>query len=86
MEQCGELTFPIMSKLIEPDDVITVTDEEMIQATKLVFKRMKLVVELAAGAAVAALLSDKMKTNYPELNNIGVILCGGNIDIDNLPF
>lgn len=86
MEQCGELTFGVMSKLIKPDDVITVTDDEMIQATKLVFKRMKLVVELAAGATVAAVMSNKMKNDYPELKNVGVILCGGNIDIDNLPF
>jgi serine racemase len=86
MEQCGVLTFPIMHKYIDADDVFTVTDEEMIQATKLVFKRMKLVIELSAGAAVAAVLSNKMINNYPNLKNIGVLLCGGNIDIDKLPF
>lgn len=47
MEQCGSLTFPIIKKYV--DDVFTVSDGEMIEATKLVFKRMKLVVELAAG-------------------------------------
>ncbi|RNA31920.1 serine racemase [Brachionus plicatilis] len=85
-EMCGELTFPIISRHILPDDVFTVTDDDMIEATKFIFKRMKMVIELSAGAAVAAVLSDKMKNNYPSLKNIGVILCGGNIDIDNLPW
>lgn len=85
-QMCGELTFPIIRKNIQPDDVFTITDDQMIEATKFIFKRMKMVVELSAGAAVAAVLSDKMKNNYPNLKNIGVILCGGNIDIDNLPW
>jgi serine racemase len=38
------------------------------------------------GAAVSAALSNKMKNNYPDLKNIGVIVCGGNIDIDKLPW
>lgn len=86
MEQCGQLTFPLMKKYIEADDVFTVTDSEMIEATRFIFKRMKLVIELSAGAAVAAAMSDKMKNNYPNIKSVGVVLCGGNIDIDNLPF
>ncbi|CAF0866234.1 unnamed protein product [Brachionus calyciflorus] len=83
-EICGELTFPILSNYV--DDVFTVSDEEMIEATKFVFKRMKMVIELSAGAAVAAVMSEKMKLNYPQLKNVGVILCGGNINIDKLPW
>lgn len=86
LEQCGEMTFPIMKKFIEPDDVITVTDSEMIEATKLIFKRMKLVIELSAGAAVAAVMSDEFKAKYLEIKNVGIIVCGGNIDIDKLPW
>lgn len=85
-EMCGELTFPILKDHVQADDVFTVSDEEMIEATKFVFKRMKMVIELSAGAAVAAVLSDKMKKNYSDLKNVGVILCGGNIDVDNLPW
>ena len=80
-EQCGTLTFPIINKWVEPNDVITVTDEEMIEATNFVLQRMKIVIELSAGAAVAAVMSQKMKNNYPELKNIGVILCGGNVEV-----
>lgn len=85
-EQCGVLTFPILSQHVQPDDVFSVNDQEMIEATKFIFKTMKLVIELSAGAAVAALLSNKMKENYPDIKNVGVILCGGNIDISNLPW
>ena len=38
-----------MNSLIEADDVLTVSDMEMIEATKLIFKRMKCVIELSAG-------------------------------------
>lgn len=85
-EMCGELTFPIIKQNIKADDVFSISDDQMIEATKFVFERMKLVIELSAGAAVAAVMSDKMKNNYPSLKNIGVILCGGNIDIKNLPW
>lgn len=85
LQQCGQLTFPIMCDLVE-DDVFIQSDESMIKAARFLFERMKIVVELAAGAACAAVLSDKMKLNYPELKHIGVILCGGNIDVDNLPW
>lgn len=52
MNQVGVETFPIIQRYVEPDDVFTVTDEEMIAATNMVFKRMKLVVELSAGMSV----------------------------------
>jgi serine racemase len=81
-ELCGTLTFPIISKWVESKDVITVSDDEMIKWTNFVLERMKMVIELSAGAAVAAVMSDRMKNDYPELKNIGVILCGGNIGIN----
>ncbi len=46
-EQCGALTFPVLSRFV--DDVFTVSDAEMIEATRVVFERMKLVIELSAG-------------------------------------
>ncbi len=46
-EQCGVLTFPVLSRYV--DDVFTVSDPEMIEATKIVMERMKLVSELSAG-------------------------------------
>jgi serine racemase len=61
-------------------------DEDMIHGMRLGFERMKLVVEPASGAAIAAACSDKMKGLDRGLSKVGVILCGGNVDLDQLPF
>ena len=44
----------------------------------------KLVVEAAAGASVVAAMSDKLKQMDPNMKNIGIIVCGVNVDIDSL--
>ncbi|CAF0903381.1 unnamed protein product [Didymodactylos carnosus] len=85
LQQCGEITFPIMCDLVEKE-VFTIDDASMIAATKFAFERLKLVVELASGCALAAILSDQLKTLDKNIKNIGVILCGGNIDINKLPW
>lgn len=43
-------------------------------------------VEAAAGAAIAAAFSDKMKRLSRDVMKVAVILCGGNTDVDNLPW
>ena len=79
LQQCGTLTFPIMCSLVEKQ-VFTISDKTMIDATQFAFERLKLVVELAAGLSLGALLSqcDRLDSN---IRNIGIILCGGNIDL-----
>lgn len=47
---------------------------------------LQLVIEAAAGAAMAAVVSQKMKQLDPAIARVGVILCGGNVDICNLPW
>ncbi len=84
-QQCGHLTFPILVENIEKE-VFVASDEEMVKAMKLVFERMKLVIEASSAAGVVAVLSEQMKQMSGDLKNIGVILCGGNVDIDNLPW
>ena len=44
------------------------------------------VIEAASGAGVAAAMSEKMTGLDPAIQNVGVILCGGNVDINNLPW
>ena len=44
------------------------------------------VIEAASGAGVAAAMSEKMTGLDPAVQNVGVILCGGNVDINNLPW
>ena len=68
-------------------DVITVTEEEIISAMRLVWERMKLLIEASAAVGVAAVMSKKFKSlPTQDLNNVGVILCGGNVDLENLPW
>ena len=81
-QQVGQLTFPLLCDLV--DEVVTVTDPEMAEACRLAAERMKLVVEAASGAAIAAAFSEKVKSM--EGQKVGVILCGGNVDTDRLPW
>ena len=71
----GTLTFPILQQTAE--DVLTVTDEEIIEAIKFLLFRMKLMVEPSGAAAAAAVLTGKLP---PDTKRVGVILSGGNID------
>ncbi len=76
----GTLTFPILQKTAT--DVLTVSDEEIIETIKFFLFRMKLLVEPSGAAAAAAVLFGKL----PEARGqrVGVVLSGGNIDADLL--
>ena len=75
----GELTFPILQQTAE--DVLTVSDEEIIEALKFILIRMKLLVEPSGAAAAAAVLNRKLPAN---VKRVGVVLSGGNIDAELL--
>ena len=66
--------------------MITVSEEEIISATKLVLERMKVVIEPSSGVVLAAVLTDKFKRLSAEMKNVAVLLCGGNLDLDHLPW
>ena len=71
----GELTFPIIQRLVE--DVVTVTDAEIVATMVLVFERMKVVLEPSGASALAAVLSGRI----PDIagKRVGVTLSGGNV-------
>jgi threonine dehydratase len=75
----GELTFPIVQELAE--DVLTVSDEEMIETLRFMLTRMKVLVETSGVAAAAAVMFKKLP---PDVKRVGVVLSGGNIDPDQL--
>jgi threonine dehydratase len=74
----GALTFPLTRANAE--DVLTVTDEEIIAAMKFLF-RMKVLVEPSGAAAAAAVLAGKVPQ---DCRRVGVVLSGGNVDDDLL--
>lgn len=77
----GDKTFPIIKKHV--NDILRVEENEIIDAMRLIWERMKLVVESSSAVALAALL--KTKENYRD-QKIGIILSGGNVQLDKLPF
>lgn len=82
----GDLTFPIILEKV--DAVITVTEEEIKKAMRLTMERAKLVIEPGAAVAVAvACISKDFRNEFVEkqgCKKIGVVLCGGNLDIDKI--
>lgn len=77
----GELTWPILKDHLA--GVLTVSDDQIISAMQLLWTRMKQVVEPSGAVPLAALLHHNLPTN---LKKIGVILSGGNIDLNKLPW
>ena len=72
----GELTFAVMRECV--DEVITVTDAQLIASMKFFAERMKLVVEPTGCLAAAALLQG---VRHLEGQRVGVIVSGGNVDL-----
>ena len=74
----GKITFPLVLKYV--DDMVTVSEKDIIEAVKFLFYRMKLVVEPSGALGIAALLSNVVKSN----GRVGVIISGGNIDKETM--
>jgi threonine dehydratase len=77
----GQHTFPVLRDFV--DRVVLVTDEEIVNAMRLIFTRMKIVIEPSSAVTLAAVLKS------PDVfsgKRTGVILSGGNVDPERLPF
>lgn len=77
----GEIPFPILRAGL--GDIVTVEDDEIVAAMRWIWERMKLVVEPSAAVPLAALLKGETKVRGLR---VGVILSGGNVDLDRLPW
>ncbi|MFX1560290.1 MAG: pyridoxal-phosphate dependent enzyme [Promethearchaeota archaeon] len=74
--QLSDLTFRIIKQHV--DSIITVPEEEIVAAMKILWERMKMVVEPSGAVSLAGLL--KMKDDLND-ERVGVIISGGNIDL-----
>ena len=79
--QIGTLTFPVIADLV--DDIITVTEEEIIDSMRMIWERLKMIVEPSSSIALGAILKNKDKFNGKK---VGLIISGGNVDLDHLPW
>jgi len=77
----GDKTFPIMQKLVHR--IIRVEEEEIIAAMRLIWERMKIIVEPSSAVTLAAVFKEK---EFFKHSRIGLILSGGNVDLGKLPF
>lgn len=77
----GSLTYPIIRRLVS--DILTVNDQATIEAMKLVWERMKIIIEPSSAVALAIILKHKHRF---EGQKIGIIISGGNVDLMHLPW
>ena len=79
--QLGDKNFPIIKKYV--DEIVRVTEKEIISAMQLIWERLKIVCEPSSSVALAAILKKK-----DDLTNkkVGIIISGGNVDLSHLPF
>ena len=76
----GELNWAVISRLV--DEVVRVEEAEIFAAMRLAWETLKIVIEPSSAVPLAALLSGRMAMPGAR---IGVVLSGGNVDLDSLP-
>ncbi|AGS26497.1 serine dehydratase [Rhizobium sp. R339] len=76
-----ELTWHFVKRNVS--DIVTASEEEIIEAMKLIWKRAKLVMEPSSAVPLAAILKNK---SIFAGKRVGVIITGGNVDLDTLPW
>jgi threonine dehydratase len=77
----SDLTYEIIKKNV--DEVVTVSEENIIKAMRLIWERMKIIIEPSSATVLAALMEEKEKFKGKR---IGMIISGGNVDLDKLPW
>ncbi|HFB67536.1 MAG TPA: pyridoxal-phosphate dependent enzyme [Calditrichae bacterium] len=77
----GPLTFAILSEKLER--IFTVKEETIVRAMRLIWERMKIIVEPSAAVPFAAVLENRP---FFEGKRVGIILSGGNVDLEKLPW
>ena len=77
----GVRNFELIHRHVE--DIVCVEESEIIAAMRFVWERMKLVIEPSSAVPVAALLHHRLEL---QGQRVGVIISGGNVDLDHLPW
>lgn len=77
----GQLTFPLLRRHLEA--ILTASEDQIVAATRLIWERLKIVVEPSAAVPLAALLAANAAFRG---RRVGIILSGGNVDLDRLPW
>ena len=79
--QLGDKNFPIIRNEIK--SIIRITEEEIIESMKIIWERLKVICEPSCSLPLAAVLKNKETFRNKK---VGIIISGGNVDLNNLPF
>lgn len=77
----GNMTFPIIQQYVE--QIVTVSEESIIDSMKFIWERAKIIIEPSAATVIAVLWEKKIDLSGLK---VGVILSGGNVDLNKLPW
>ena len=77
----GELTFQIIQHHV--DNIVTVSEHSIIEAMRLIWERMKIIIEPSCAVPLAAIMEEKIDVKN---KNVGIVITGGNVDLGNLPW
>lgn len=77
----GDLTFEVIMKYV--DDIVTVSETSIIRDMRTFWERMNMIIETSCAVPVSAIVDRKLNTGGKK---IGVIITGGNVDLDKLPW
>ena len=77
----GDKTFAVIREHV--DDVVTVSEAAIVEAMRMIWEVMKIVIEPSAAVPYAAILERKVAVGG---RRVGIILSGGNLDLDSLPW
>lgn len=78
----GELTFACLQEHLH--SIVTVSEEEIVKAMRFIWERMNIIIEASCAVPVAALFNNSIPGAGEK--NIGIIITGGNVDLDHLPW
>ena len=77
----GELTFAVIRQNV--DEILTASEESIVAAMRMVWERMKIIIEPSSALPLAVIMENKEKFTGQK---IGIILSGGNVELTKLPF
>lgn len=77
----GERNFPIIQKYVS--EIVTVSEDSILEAMRLIYERMKIVIEPSSAVPLAAIIENKVDIRNKK---IGIIISGGNLDLQKIKF
>ena len=81
MTSLGELNFSIVQKNV--DEILTASEESIVAAMRMIWERMKIIIEPSSAVPLAVIMENKEKFTGQKT---GIILSGGNVELTKLPF